>query len=119
MAKGAADMMLTDDTFAPIMNRPFHTAPLSGEAWLHILAVAPAGYAVVGLEKWIRCLSRWRGVSFPRSGCSPNPSLPGNPTPIRYAHEGEGRPWQARHNNPRLGRTANAVLMPSPSLHFA
>ena len=44
-------------TYAPIMNRPFHTAPIGGAAWLHILAVAVTGYAVVGLEKWIRF--RW------------------------------------------------------------
>jgi len=44
-------------TYAPIMNRLFHTAPISGQAWLHILAVAVAGYAVVGVEKWIRV--RW------------------------------------------------------------
>ena len=44
-------------TYAPLMNRLFHTAPISGAAWLHILAVAVTGYAVVGVEKWIRC--RW------------------------------------------------------------
>ena len=44
-------------TYAPLMNRLFHTAPIRGAAWLHILAVAGAGYAVVGAEKWIRC--RW------------------------------------------------------------
>jgi magnesium-transporting ATPase (P-type) len=42
-------------TYAPIMNRLFHTAPISGQAWLHILAVAVAAYAVVGVEKWLRC----------------------------------------------------------------
>lgn len=41
-------------TYAPIMNRLFHTAPISGQAWLHILAVALAAYAVVGVEKWLR-----------------------------------------------------------------
>jgi magnesium-transporting ATPase (P-type) len=41
-------------TYAPIMNRLFHTAPISGDAWLRILAVAVAGYALVGIEKWIR-----------------------------------------------------------------
>jgi cation-transporting P-type ATPase F len=44
-------------TYAPIMNRLFHTAPISGQAWLRILAVAVAGYALVGIEKWIR--RRW------------------------------------------------------------
>ena len=41
-------------TYAPIMNHLFHTAPISGQAWLRILAVAVAAYAVVGVEKWIR-----------------------------------------------------------------
>jgi magnesium-transporting ATPase (P-type) len=44
-------------TYAPIMNRFFHTAPISGAAWVRILGVALAGYAVVGVEKWVRC--RW------------------------------------------------------------
>ena len=44
-------------TYAPVMNRLFQTAPISGEAWLHILAVALVAYAVVGVEKWIH--SRW------------------------------------------------------------
>jgi len=47
-------------TYAPIMNRLFHTAPIRGEAWLRILAVAVAGYALVGFEKWIR--RRWAKV---------------------------------------------------------
>jgi magnesium-transporting ATPase (P-type) len=47
-------------TYAPVMNRLFHTAPISGLAWLHILAVAVAAYAVVGVEKWIR--RRWARV---------------------------------------------------------
>lgn len=44
-------------THAPIMNRLFHTAPIEGQAWLRIMAVAVAAYAIVGLEKWVRC--RW------------------------------------------------------------
>jgi magnesium-transporting ATPase (P-type) len=44
-------------TYAPFMNRLFHTAPISAEAWLHILAVATLAYLVVGVEKWIRV--RW------------------------------------------------------------
>ena len=53
-AMGAAQWLFT---YAPIMNRLFHTAPISGQAWLRILAVAVAGYALVGVEKWIR--RRW------------------------------------------------------------
>jgi cation-transporting P-type ATPase F len=65
-------------TYAPLMNRLFQTAPVSGEAWTHILAVAVVGYAVVGLEKWIRC--KWvkdrksRGGEV-EQGASPSPGL--------------------------------------------
>ena len=41
-------------TYAPFMNRLFHTAPIDAEAWLHILAVGVAAFAAVGTEKWIR-----------------------------------------------------------------
>ncbi len=41
-------------TYAPIMNQLFQTAPISAQAWLHILAVTGFAYAVVGLEKWVR-----------------------------------------------------------------
>ena len=56
---GAAAMIVAQllFTYAPIMNRLFQTAPISGQAWLHILAVAAVAYSVVGVEKWIR--GRW------------------------------------------------------------
>ena len=41
-------------TYAPFMNRLFHTAPIDAEAWVHILAVGIAAFAAVGTEKWIR-----------------------------------------------------------------
>jgi cation-transporting ATPase F len=41
-------------TYVPFMNRMFHTAPISLEAWARIVAVGLVGYAVVGSEKWIR-----------------------------------------------------------------
>jgi magnesium-transporting ATPase (P-type) len=41
-------------TYAPFMNRLFHTAPISAQAWLHVLAVAGIAFAAVGLEKWVR-----------------------------------------------------------------
>ena len=41
-------------TYAPVMNRLFHTAPIDGLAWVPILATGLAVYAVVGIEKWIR-----------------------------------------------------------------
>lgn len=41
-------------TYTPAMNKLFHTAPISGEAWLRIAGVAVAAFAVVELEKWMR-----------------------------------------------------------------
>jgi magnesium-transporting ATPase (P-type) len=40
-------------TYLPMMNRWFHTAPISGEAWARILAVAVGSFAAVEAEKWI------------------------------------------------------------------
>ena len=57
----AAQLVLT---YAPVMNRLFHTAPMAAEAWLHVFAVGLAAFAAVGLEKWIRARmarSRARG----------------------------------------------------------
>jgi hypothetical protein len=41
-------------TYTPVMNKLFHSAPISGESWLRIAAVAAVAFAVVELEKWIR-----------------------------------------------------------------
>jgi magnesium-transporting ATPase (P-type) len=41
-------------TYAPVMNRLFHSAPISLDAWLRILGVGVAAFAIVGFEKWIR-----------------------------------------------------------------
>ena len=46
-------------TYAPMMNRFFHTAPLDGLAWIPIFATSVTVYLVVGFEKWIR--NHWRG----------------------------------------------------------
>jgi len=43
-------------TYAPTMNRLFHTGPSDGAAWMLILATALVVYLVVGGEKWLR---RW------------------------------------------------------------
>ncbi|MBL9210241.1 MAG: cation-transporting P-type ATPase [Opitutaceae bacterium] len=53
---GAAAMVAAQVlfTYAPFMNRLFHTAPIRAESWLHIFGVAAAAYVVVGVEKWIR-----------------------------------------------------------------
>ena len=45
-------------TYAPIMNRLFHSAPISLEAWLRIVAIGIAVYFAVGFEKWLRFESR-------------------------------------------------------------
>jgi hypothetical protein len=41
-------------TYAPAMNRLFHTAPISGATWFRILAVAAAAFFLVEVEKAIR-----------------------------------------------------------------
>jgi Ca2+-transporting ATPase len=41
-------------TYAPVMNRLFHSAPIGVGSWLRILAVATLCFAAVELEKWIR-----------------------------------------------------------------
>jgi len=56
-------------TYAPAMNRLFHTVPIDGLAWLPILATAVTVYLTVGGEKWLR--QRWnsaRGVASGRKG---------------------------------------------------
>ena len=47
----AAQLLLT---YAPVMNRLFHTAPVSAGAWLRITAVAAFTFAAVELEKRVR-----------------------------------------------------------------
>ena len=41
-------------TYAPTMNRLFHSTPLSLESWLRIGIVASAAFAAVEFEKWVR-----------------------------------------------------------------
>ena len=41
-------------TYIPVMNKLFHSAPISGESWLRIAAVAAVAFAAVELEKRIR-----------------------------------------------------------------
>ena len=57
---GAAGMIALQllFTYAPFMNKLFHTAPISGEAWLRVVAVALVAFVVVEIEKAIRA----RGV---------------------------------------------------------
>lgn len=48
-------------TYAPVMNRLFHTAPISGQSWLRIAGVAAVAFTVVEVEKWLR-FGRGRGA---------------------------------------------------------
>jgi Ca2+-transporting ATPase len=41
-------------TYAPVMNKLFHTAPIDAESWLRIASVAGAAFVAVELEKWLR-----------------------------------------------------------------
>jgi magnesium-transporting ATPase (P-type) len=41
-------------TYAPVMNRLFHSAPIPGESWVRIVVVAAIAFGAVELEKWIR-----------------------------------------------------------------
>ncbi len=41
-------------TYAPFMNRFFHSAPIGWDAWWRILLTAVVAYLIVGLEKWGR-----------------------------------------------------------------
>lgn len=53
---GAATMIAAQIllTCAPVMNRLFHSTPLSPDSWLRIAAVAFAAFAAVEFEKWAR-----------------------------------------------------------------
>ncbi len=53
---GAGTMILLQGlfTYAPVMNRLFHTTPLEAEAWMRIVAVALFSFVAVEVEKWIR-----------------------------------------------------------------
>jgi Ca2+-transporting ATPase len=41
-------------TYAPWMNRLFHSAPIGGGTWVRILSVAGVAFAAVEFEKWVR-----------------------------------------------------------------
>ncbi|HWH40557.1 MAG TPA: HAD-IC family P-type ATPase [Usitatibacter sp.] len=53
---GAAAMIAAQVafTYAPVMNRLFHSAALSGDSWARILMVAGVALFAVEAEKWIR-----------------------------------------------------------------
>ena len=52
-------------TYAPLMNTLFHTAPISAESWLRILAVAAVSFAAVEFEKWLRFGGRRGAQAIP------------------------------------------------------
>jgi cation-transporting ATPase F len=41
-------------TYAPFMNKVFHSAPVSASDWFLIVGIAVTVYGVIGLEKWLR-----------------------------------------------------------------
>ncbi|WP_133793803.1 cation-translocating P-type ATPase [Prosthecobacter fusiformis] len=41
-------------TYAPVMNKLFHTQPLGGGSWVKILIVTLLSFAAVEFEKWVR-----------------------------------------------------------------
>jgi cation-transporting P-type ATPase F len=57
---GAATMVTLQlaFTYAPFMNRIFHSAPIGWDAWWRILLTAAFAYSLVGFEKWMR--RRWQ-----------------------------------------------------------
>ncbi|AUX24093.1 ATPase [Sorangium cellulosum] len=55
-------------TYAPVMNRLFHTAPIGWLEWLLILVAGALTWAFVGFEKWVRMrtgrTARLRGMAL-------------------------------------------------------
>ncbi|TWT81509.1 putative cation-transporting ATPase F [Planctomycetes bacterium CA13] len=49
-------------TYAPILNRIFHSAPIGWDAWWRILLTGLATYAIVGFEKWVRRRRQSKGI---------------------------------------------------------
>jgi Ca2+-transporting ATPase len=58
-------------TYAPVMNRLFHTSPINAESWLRIVGVAAAAFIAVEIEKWLRFGGRQRNHVIPNQ---PDPS---------------------------------------------
>ncbi len=55
VAAGAATMAAVQllFTYAPFMNRLFHSAPISGTAWLRIVGVGLLVFVVIEIKKWL------------------------------------------------------------------
>lgn len=95
-------------TYAPFMNRFFHSAPIGWDAWWRILLTAVAAYGIVGLEKWVRRMRADRasvGV-HPMVAADTKPGAPqrGSPkgAPAGAASE-ESRSPEPGEEEPMLG----------------
>ena len=60
-------------TYAPVMNKLFHTAPIEAESWLRILAVAGAAFVAVEFEKWLRFRGGHGAPAVPDKPVESNP----------------------------------------------
>jgi magnesium-transporting ATPase (P-type) len=52
-------------TYAPVMNKLFHTAPIVLESWLRIVGVAGVTFLAIEFDKWIRFGRHHRGDIIP------------------------------------------------------
>jgi magnesium-transporting ATPase (P-type) len=52
-------------TYAPVMNKLFHTAPIDLESWLRIIGVAVVTFLSIEFDKWIRFGRHHRGDMIP------------------------------------------------------
>jgi Ca2+-transporting ATPase len=52
-------------TYAPVMNKLFHTAPIDLESWLRIAGVAGVTFLAIEFDKWIRFGRHHRGDIIP------------------------------------------------------
>jgi magnesium-transporting ATPase (P-type) len=64
-------------TYAPIMNRLFHSAPISGTAWLMILAVGSVVFLIIEITKWMSARRRQSRGEVPEAGISVHPNWSG------------------------------------------
>jgi magnesium-transporting ATPase (P-type) len=71
-------------TYAPFMNRMFHSVPLGLDAWWLILLTACVAYGVVGIEKWTR--RRWAAGRNRRTTRNQPPT--DQPRPIEQEAQG-------------------------------
>ena len=53
-------------TYAPVMNRLFHSAPIEAESWLRIVGVAAVAFVAVEIEKWLRFGKRRHEHAMPK-----------------------------------------------------